>query len=266
MNLWFEEITPAAGREKEKTRHLDRLEAILSEVELDGVAIPEIVPECDSTGAVILDREREETLAYAVALHALFGINAVPYRVVVVRSVDDNVEWLKKAHASGVSSVVLVGARNGVDYKCRVEDVNTHARELGLNVGNIVIPSRAGEDARVKSKRDSGASFFVSQMLFEADRTAALLEKSPMELYACFSPLSRPDHLEFVKRLGCDVPADAERRFSGQGHMAGSSVTLAAGIYQKLAAHSVHVLVSDLGRKSNYDPAIMLLKHFRKFD
>jgi len=264
MNLWFEEIPPVEGRKKEKRLHLERLEKILSEVRLDGIAIPELGHEKSSSGdSIAVKPPRVETCSYALELHERFGVEVIPYRVVVARSIDGNVEWLKKARDSGVSYVVLAGTR-GVEYRCKVEEVNTPARELGFNVGNIVIPSREGEASRVREKINSGASFFTSQILFEADKAKSLFAESPVEFYACFSPFSIPKHIPFAKdKLNCRIPEDVEKRL--YSNMPGASLELAVDIYDDLARYGVNVLVSDMGAESNQSPSLLLLKHFRKF-
>lgn len=285
MQVFFEEIPPVAEAAAEQAAHLDRLERILSECRLDAIVLPEILEEVRGDKPVISAKPRVDSLAYAGELRRRFGVRVIPYRVVcrATRSRQDNLDWFVRCRDLGFTDLVLVGAQSPhVAYPCGILEMNElAARELGLRVGNILIPSRPDELGRVRAKMRSGTRFFTTQVLFEPEETLALLRglratpaPEPPAIYLCFSPLSRPEHLDFARDIGCTLtPAFLERaQAAAEKHGRLEKVCVKAiratwhAIEAFLAAQAppceVGLLIGDLGRKSNHAAADGLLREF----
>lgn len=272
--LLFEELPPLRGDAEDARQHLSRLERLLAAAPLDGIVVPEVLPGIDTPAR----REREETGAYAAELQQRYGIPVIPYRVVSHpdRTLPDNRDWLSRTRDRGINAVVLVGgAFDGVRYPCGVTDINPLAKAQGYRVGNIIIPFRPDEAGRVTAKAATGADFFTSQVLFESETTAALLQELPAlksrpAFFFSVAPLARQEHLAAALELRCNIPGDLYSRLaSANGALARISVDAAAQNLQRIAAYARNapidwgIIVSDLGRKSNHGPALQLLRSCR---
>ncbi|MBI3273182.1 MAG: methylenetetrahydrofolate reductase [Planctomycetes bacterium] len=282
----FEEVPPLAGDESEHAAHLDRIERILAASRIDGIALPEIREEVRDDKTIIAGKARVDVLAYAGELRRRFGVRVLPYRVVCGEDRDRqaNVDWFARCRAAGIDEAVLVGAQsNTATYPCGILEMNAAATELGLRVGNILIPSREDEARRVRSKVEAGARFFTTQVLFEAEETLAVLRSLAAEpppvaptIYLCFSPLSRLPHLRFAESIGCTLPPAFRKRARAAGrdgsgmdeicvaaiHAAWNAIAARPAEGAGATACEVGLLIGDLGRKSSHASAEGLLRAF----
>ena len=146
----LEELPPFLGDGGDRELHFARLECLLRS-SLDHVFIPEIVPEHDESGCVVGSKRREDSLRYALDLRSSFGVSVVPYRVVSHRTRSENELWFRDVCDAGIDKVVIVGSfdKSPVSSVLRMNEL---AVSYGLNVGNIVIPTRRDEPDSVRAK------------------------------------------------------------------------------------------------------------------
>ena len=110
-----------------------------------------------------------------------------------------------------------------------------------VHVGNICIPTRVNEPARLLAKTRSGVSFFTTQLLFESGsfkkvvgEYAGLCEDEglkPSSFFVSLAPVTSGVDMDFFKWLGALIPPDVESNFSKSGDMGAFSVKLASGIF-----------------------------------
>ena len=198
---------------------------------LDAVNIPEIHEE----PARSRKGERRKPFAPRMAprdlariLHERLGIECMINHVVVHAPAPALLDWCRETWEEyGIRHFILVGGgRADQPYPGpSVAEANRLVREHvdipGLRVGNICIPSRRGEAARMATKVAAGADFFTTQILYEsADFTAmldALADEAavPREILLAFCPIRTLQNLRFLLWLGVSIPDDLEAWLTG---------------------------------------------------
>ncbi len=289
--LAYEAVAPAIGKEGVA---FERMERLLTRCPgIDALAVPEVMEEYRDGKQVIDAKPRVDGAWYAAELQRRYGVPAVAYRVVAhpKRTAEDNRDWLLRSwNEYGIRSVVLVGGQRSEEcYPCTVPAMNQLAAELNAEgrtdyaIGNICIPSRRDrksgrldEAGRMTAKVTSGAQFFTTQILFDPSEVTYLLSRLPEDvepaILLCFSPLTRPEHLDFAHKIGCNL-SPSFRVNVELGLKVGRSleeVTLASikNAFARIRTYAQDqparwgVLVSDLGRRSNERPAEELLSFF----
>jgi len=93
-------------------------------------------------------------------------------------------------------------------------------------VGGIILPERhrdkGDEHERVMQKAEAGATFFTSQVVYNADSAIWFLRdydelckercKRPARIIFTFAPFGREDTARFLKWLGVEIPQGTEKR------------------------------------------------------
>ena len=147
----------------------------------------------------------------------------VIYRCVGKYEEDELRTWLADLDLSRVLSV-FVGASSGgkpvrTDLR-RAQKLHSEIRPE-LPLGAVVIPERhAGsgdEHLRMVAKQERGCSFFISQVIYDAEQTRALLSSYAAECRTRGLPIrpviftlslcGSPKTLEFLQWLGVEVPS-----------------------------------------------------------
>lgn len=223
MKTILEAVPPELHRGEEAIEAvMDKVARVHAEWPLDGVNVPEIheEPARSSKG------ERRQPFAPRVAPRDLawmirerLGIECMINHVVVHEPAARLLDWCRQTWEEyGIRQFVLVGGgRAGVRYPGpSVTEANQRVRDEaaipGLRIGNICIPSRTDEAARMGDKVAAGADFFTTQILYEADDFTALLDElheqnaAPAELLLAFCPIRRARNLRFLLWLGVNVP------------------------------------------------------------
>lgn len=145
---------------------------------------------------------------------------------VFLKSEEEFSSWIKESISRyGIRRFVFVGgSREAVDYPGPpVTKANQMAKRVnGIQIGNICIPSRKDEAARMVSKTESGASFFTTQILFDPvsiKKVLASYEKEclksgiePAAVFLSFAAASMQFDLDFLEWLGAEIPADTNVR------------------------------------------------------
>jgi hypothetical protein len=148
-------------------------------------------------------------------------------------------EWL--AESEGAHPLVSVVGRptSGVRYALPLSRAIRIAAER-FTVGGVVIAERhtdeRSESARLLAKSVEGCGYFISQTVYHAPPTQALLRDylrdcrgagvEPRRVVLTFSPCGRDKTLGFLRWLGVNVPAEAERAIFGAANPISRSIEL----------------------------------------
>ena len=224
--LFFEPVPPSARTPPARvTERIDALVRLVEKVpRLDALDVPELVDE-NHEGKP--HYRSGDIRPFARALKERTGREAVVNKVVAYLGSFAELEgWVSGAVAQGLHYVVFVGgASRYIPYPGpSVADANRACRSLlapvGGRVGNIAIPQRTGEPHRMLSKTRVGASFFTTQIVFDAAQTVEMVHQyallcrqaaiPPATVLVSFAPLADEQDVEFIRWLGADIPEAVE--------------------------------------------------------
>ncbi len=162
-------------------------------------------------------------------------------------------EWAERSVRMGVQNVVLVGGSSSrIPYPgpAVVEAdrvVGPIVSAAGGVVGNIAIPHRSEEAARMLRKTQAGAAFLTTQLLFEAQSTIGALREygrlcreariPPATVVLSFAPLGDDDDIEFVRWLGANLPEEVEQALLQEEQaLSRRTVELALSVWTEIVA------------------------------
>jgi hypothetical protein len=225
--LFFEPVPPSARAKPE--RAAADLAAISEMVRaiprIDALDIPELVDENHEGRPFYRTADPRE---FGRSLGESTGREVVVNKVVAHLESPEAIErWTAETVRLGIRHVVLVGGTSRyIPYPGPgVTEANRICRPIlepaGGLVGNITIPQREGEPHRMLSKLRAGASFFTTQIVFDADATYRMIRQydllcrqaslAPVPVLLSFAPLVDEPDAEFIRWLGVDIPEEAER-------------------------------------------------------
>lgn len=225
--LFFEPVPPpgrlSTPRLEERVEALVRLLAKVPR--LDAIVVPELVDE-NHEGKP--HYRSGDLRGFARVLEERTGRPAIVNKVVAYLASANGLErWAEETAAMGLRYSVLVGgASRYIPYPGpSVIEANRVCRpifqKVGGGIGNIAIPQRTGEPHRMLSKTRVGATFFTTQILFDADLVVQMIRQydllcrqatmPPATILLSFAPLTDEQDAEFVRWLGADIPEAAER-------------------------------------------------------
>jgi hypothetical protein len=204
----------------------EKLSARLAGLPLDGVVVYDIQEEAGRT-----HQPRPFPFARTVDPRAYAKRLGLPTIVYKALGDIDEPAWLKwmgeseRAHPF----ISIVGRpTSGVRYALPLSRAIRLASER-FTVGGVVIAERhteeRSESARLLAKSVEGCGYFISQTVYHAPPTQALLRDylrdcrgagvAPRRVVLTFSPCGRDKTLAFLRWLGVNVPADTEREILG---------------------------------------------------
>jgi len=222
---------------------LSHLEGLLSCVRLDGLHIPEV-----KRGTKLAPRE------FARILHQSFkgGLPELMVDRVIVRTHWENQRrWLRKTWQKfDIRTLVLVGGESS-RLRYPGPSVVEAARlirgldGMDFSLGAIMIPSRRSEGPRLMEKTQSGISFFLSQVLFEAERAKALLKGyherclklglEPARIFLSFAPVSSGRDIGFLRGWRVEIPKGVEHFIlKGSGGVVERSLDVAERVLKEI--------------------------------
>ncbi len=212
---------------------INKVAEIHAGTRVDVVNIPEIHEEPSRSRK----GERRQPFAPRMAprelarcIHDRLGVECMINHVVVHHaSAQALLDWARQSWEEyGIRQFVLVGGgRRGVDYPgpdvpAANQLLREHSPIEGLRIGNICIPSRLDEAARMTAKVAAGADFFTTQILYEPDDFAAMLDameesaRLPGELLVAFCPVHSERNLKFLLWLGVSLSDRLEQWLTEQ--------------------------------------------------
>lgn len=207
---------------------LEKVEGLHREVGLDAVNIPEIREESSKSSKGERRKPfapRVEPRVLAHRIQEQLGVPCIINRVVVHLERERQLDWFRETHEDyGVNRVVLVGGeRSGQQYPGpSVPEATRLLKDRpdapGIEVGNICIPSRPDEAARMKRKIASGADFFTTQVIFHADEVTSLLDRIGTDvgssrtpaILISLAPVRSERNIRFLHWLGVNLSNDLE--------------------------------------------------------
>lgn len=236
--LFFEPVPPSARTSPARVaQSVEALATLLRTVpRVDAIDVPELVDE-NHEGK---PRYRSgDVRAFAAEVQSATAREVVLNKVVAyLDTVDALARWTHETVGRGLKHLVLVGGASryipypgpGVieaDRYCR-----PILRDVGGLLGNISIPQRTGEPHRMLSKTRAGATFFTTQILFDADQAVQTVREydllcrqaatPPATVLASFAPIADELDVEFVRWLGADI-SDAAEQSILEGDEAGTA-------------------------------------------
>jgi 5,10-methylenetetrahydrofolate reductase len=226
----FEPVPPAARSPPARvTERVDRVAEILGQVpRIDAINVPELIDENHDGRPYYRSLDPR---AFALEIVRRTSVPAIVNRVVAHVPSAGLARWAEETVESGIHQVVLVGGTSRyIPYPGpSVPEANRLLRPIferhaGM-IGNIAIPQREMEAHRLLAKTRSGASFFTTQLLFDAAATVEMVRGYdrlcrasgvvPRPVLASFGPLADDLDAEFVRWLGADLSEAVEHTVLG---------------------------------------------------
>ncbi len=225
--LLFEPVPPTGRTSPEKVEsYVTRIVSLLDiHSRVDAIVIPELVSE-NHNGQP--HYRSGDVRAFAAEVSKRAGCEVIVNKVVAhVRSIADLEAWCQGAIEADIRNVVFVG---GSSRYIPYEGPSVAAANAGLlplvrkhrgRIGNVVIPQREHEGYRMLTKTRAGASFFTTQIVFDPEPIASLLDEyarlcaaydvAPASVMLSFAPIADEDDVDYVRWLGAEVPERLER-------------------------------------------------------
>ncbi|MFH1106375.1 MAG: hypothetical protein V1787_00615 [Candidatus Micrarchaeota archaeon] len=235
---------------------------------IDALNVPEIIAE-NRDGEPLY--RNMDVLEFASLVYKATGKPVAVNKVVAFfSSAEEFDSWLGRASAQGgICAAVLVGGSSDAVRYLGPPVIEADRRATafaGTGVGNISIPERQGEAARVLAKTAAGCSFFTTQVIMEPESTLALLKEysgkcgetgiAPATFYLSLAPVGDAHDLEFLKWLGAKVPQEVESRLAGSSDMASESVEIALQTFNAIL-DSAESRAPDVPLALNVEPISM---------
>ena len=216
-----------------------KLTARTAALPLDGLVVYDIQDEAGRTHqprpfpfARTVDPRR-----YAQLLGVRAGRPVIAYKALGTLTEPDWRAWLAETkQAFGIGFVSVVGRpTSGVKYPMslsraiRVAAEDAGEAHGGLTVGGVAIAERHTEErseaARLLAKSVEGCAYFISQTVYHAPPTQALLHDylrdcrgagvAPRRIVLTFSPCGREKTFAFLRWLGVNVPPQTAQAILG---------------------------------------------------
>ena len=184
---------------------------------------------------------------YARLLGARSGRPVIAYKALGTLAEPDWRAWLAETTAAfGIGFVSIVGRpTSGVKYPMSLSRAIRVAAEdagatRGLTVGGVAIAERhteeRSESARLLAKSVEGCAYFISQTVYHAPPTQALLRDylrdcrgagvAPRRVVLTFSPCGREKTFAFLRWLGVNVPPPTAEAILGASRPLEKSIAI----------------------------------------
>ncbi|MDI6402381.1 methylenetetrahydrofolate reductase [Balneolaceae bacterium ANBcel3] len=269
--LLIEIVPPELGQERERMlpqlEYLNRLE---QRIGFDGINIPEIQNEekkGDKGERISEFKERIAPREYVRLLSEQIKTTYIINRVIVKETPEKQEKWvLETTHDYGIKHMVFVGGEFP-DYPYEGPSVTegnemvkkylnqgkgrysaSSVKTTQLSVGNISIPDRCeeafDESRRMMLKIESGADFFTTQIIAEAQKPVRLLKDlsrhmldsdfKPPVIFWSFSPIISKKDINFLRWLGVRIPAEFEEAMLKSDDPAAASMKMLEQVWAEI--------------------------------
>jgi hypothetical protein len=243
-----QEIEAAAGK----------LAARLAGLPLDGLVVYDIQDETGRSGAPrpFPFSGTVDPRQYAAILERQLGRPAIAYKALGEADEAQWQAWLfEAAHLHRLRFISVVGRpTSGVRYPLTLSRALrvAVAHAGGFTVGGVAIAERhteqRSEAARLLAKGLEGCAYFISQTVYHAPPTEALLRDylrdcrgagiEPRRVVLTFAPCGRDKTLAFLRWLGVNIPADTERAILGAARPLEKSIEICRDNLRRILDHS----------------------------
>jgi hypothetical protein len=241
------EVEAAAGK----------LAARIAGLPLDGLVVYDIQ---DETGRSAVPRpfpfsSTVDPRQYAALLEKRIGRPAIAYKALGAMDEVQWRAWLAESNSHFKTKFLSVVGRptSGIRYSLPLGRAIRMAADpaIGLTVGAVVIAERhselRSEAARLLAKGLEGCAYFVSQTVYHAPPTEALLRDylrdcrgagiEPRRVVLTFAPCGREKTLGFLRWLGVNIPADTERAILGAASPLAKSIEICRDNLRRILDH-----------------------------
>ena len=242
-----EQIEAAAGK----------LAARLAGLPLDGLVVYDIQ---DETGRTAAPRpfpfsSTVDPRRYAVLLEKRLGRPAIAYKALGTTDEPQWRTWLAESKQRFAIKFLSVVGRptSGIRYRLPLGRAIRIAAEpaSGLTVGAVVIAERhteqRSEAARLLAKGLEGCAYFISQTVYHAPPTEALLRDylrdcrgagiEPRRVVLTFAPCGRDKTLAFLRWLGVHIPPETEHAILGAARPLEKSIEICRENLRRILDH-----------------------------
>lgn len=196
--------------------------------------------------------QKVDPLDYAFGELRLGALPRVVYRALAGQGEADVQRWITRLHALGGLAVFVGAPSRDSGALITLPQVYSTCRERAplLPFGGVLIAERhqksRDEDQRVWAKVEHGCSFFVSQTMWSAPATSALLRDlkvraeitdAPLPtLLSTLSPCGSEQSLRFQEWLGVHVPPAIKRELLSARDMLARSIDLCVEVFAEAHA------------------------------
>lgn len=245
------EIVPPHRRASESTvrKFLSRVqEAVAALPHLAAVNLPEVLDE--NFAGQPFYRHMSPRQCARLLDHRL-GVDPIVNKVVVHLPGSAGLDaWIRESvDAFGLRNFTFVGGSSphvaypGPSVTEADGRLRAMTRDLpGVALGNIAIPERPDEAARLLAKTRAGAQFFTTQVLFESGPVLSLLRGygaacaaeglEPATVLLSVAPVSDYHDVEFLAWLGATIsPGTEERLLAAGGEPGAASLEIAREVW-----------------------------------
>jgi len=235
----------------------EKLATRLANLPLDGVVLYDIQ---DETGRTAAPRpfpfsSTVDPRQYAALLERQLGRPAVAYKALGAMDEAQWRAWLAESSSHFETKFLSVVGRptSGIRYPLPLGRAIRIAAEpaSGLTVGAVVIAERhtesRSEAARLLAKGLEGCAYFISQTVYHAPPTEALLRDylrdcrgagiEPRRVVLTFAPCGRDKTLAFLRWLGVHIPPDTERAILGAARPLEKSIEICRDNLRRILEH-----------------------------
>jgi len=257
--LLFEPVPPSARTPDDKvTAYEHRVAALLKEhPRVDAFVVPELVSE-NHHGEP--HYRSGDVTRFAAHVSEESGCEAILNKVVAhVHSTKELETWCDAAFARGTRNLMFIGGTSRyIPYPgpsvaaANAAMLPVIRRHAGV-IGNVLIPHREHEGYRMLTKTRTGASFFTTQIVFDAEPVADLVyeygrlcgayDVTPSAVLLSVAPVADEDDLDFVRWLGAEIPPGVEASLVSEDGSAsiGAAVATWRSVVRTTAARGVAV-------------------------
>ncbi len=181
---------------------------------------------------------------YSKLLGELAGLPTINYKSLGVLDEQAWRQWLDEtADNYAVSHLSVVGRpTSGIRYPLSLADAIQMARQHagGFTLGGVMIAERdspdCSEGARLLAKAIEGCNYFISQTVYHAKPTVAVLKEylrdcrgagvEPRRIVLTFAPCGREKTMAFIKWLGVRITPECERAILGAANPLEKSIEI----------------------------------------
>jgi hypothetical protein len=237
-----EKIHEIAGRQTDRVNSLP----------IDGLALYDIQDEADR-----ITDERPFPFLYTIDPYVYseeylnrIEIPKIIYRVVGKYTREQMTDWFKSTLTGDHFSVFVGISADNQNVKLTLPECYALRQQINpaMLLGGVIIPERhqllKDEHLRVKGKMESGCSFFISQIVYNAGASKDFLSdyyyyfmENNLELAPVIftiAPCGSLKTLEFMKWLGVSVPKWLENDLKNSHSILDKSVHLSLDIFREL--------------------------------
>jgi len=238
---------PRLGTPEELVREAaEKFVERLKPLPLDGVVVYDIQDESGRTSAPrpFPFKGTIDPRDYSRLLGRMAALPVINYKSLGMLDEPGWRAWLDESTREyGLSLLSIVGRpTSGVRYPLSLSEAIAIARQhpANLMLGGVMIAERdspeRSESARLLAKAIEGCSYFISQTVYTAKPTIAVLKEylrdcrgagvEPRRIVLTFAPCGREKTMAFIKWLGVRVTPECERAILGAANPLAKSIEI----------------------------------------